>query len=690
MHRQISLDRRSSSSSIWTWRLIRPALAMSLRKLDPRWMIKSPVMFVVEIGSVITTFIALRQLLLGPRDQFGFVVQITLWLWFTVLFANFAEALAEARGKAQAASMRATRRETPACRLRDGREEIISSNDLHKGDIILVREGELIPSDGDVIEGIAYVNEAAITGESAPVLKEPGTDIRSTVTGGTQVTSDWLKIRITADPGQTFLDRMIALVEGASRQKTPNEIALSIVLAGLSIIFVLVVVTLEPFAIYAGGPLSTTILVALLVCLLPTTIGALLASIGIAGMDRVTRFNVLAMSGRAVEAAGDVDVLLLDKTGTITYGNRLAAEIIPIEGARREESTRAALWASLGDETPEGKSIVDLSVKLGEAIPGGWSTSGATTPAGAEVIPFRAETRMSGLKLNGNCWHKGAVDAVYESLQLAPSADVQAAVDRIARAGGTPLAVAVDERPVGLIYLKDTIKPGMSERFSELRRMGIRTVMVTGDNPLTAATIARDAGVDDFIAEAKPEDKIARIRQEQDAGHLVAMSGDGTNDAPALAQADVGLAMNSGTAAAKDAANMVDLDSDPTKLIEVVRIGKQLLITRGAITTFSVANDVAKYFAIIPAAFVATYPQLNALNIMRLSSPESAILSAVAFNALVIIALIPLAMRGVAYRALSAADLLRRNVLIYGVGGVIVPFVGIKLLDLLLTALGVV
>jgi len=690
MLRPLSHDRRQSSSSIWSWRLIRPALAMSFRKLDPRWMIKSPVMFVVEIGSVITTFVALRQLLLGPRDQFGFVVQITLWLWFTVLFANFAEALAEARGKAQAASMRATRRETPACRIRDGREEIVSSNDLRKSDVVLVREGELIPSDGDVIGGVAYVNEAAITGESAPVLKEPGTDIRSTVTGGTQVTSDWLKIRITADPGQTFLDRMIALVEGASRQKTPNEIALSIVLAGLSIIFVLVVVTLEPFAIYAGGPLSTTILVALLVCLLPTTIGALLASIGIAGMDRVTRFNVLAMSGRAVEAAGDVDVLLLDKTGTITYGNRLAAEIIPIEGASREESMHAALWASLGDETPEGKSIVDLSVKLGETIPAHWDAGGATAPAGAEVIPFRAETRMSGLKLNGNCWNKGAVDAVYQALQRTPPEAVRAEVDRIARAGGTPLAVAVDSRPVGLIYLKDTIKPGISERFSELRRMGIRTVMVTGDNPLTAATIAHDAGVDDFIAEAKPEDKIARIRQEQDEGHLVAMSGDGTNDAPALAQADVGLAMNSGTAAAKDAANMVDLDSDPTKLIEVVRIGKQLLITRGAITTFSVANDVAKYFAIIPAAFVATYPQLNALNIMRLNSPESAILSAVAFNALVIIALIPLAMRGVAYRALSAADLLRRNVLIYGVGGVVVPFVGIKLLDLLLTALGVV
>ncbi|HVX29314.1 MAG TPA: potassium-transporting ATPase subunit KdpB [Nitrolancea sp.] len=681
---------RRQGSSVWTWTFMRPALGASVRKLDPRGMIKSPVMFVVEIGSLVTTFVALKQLVAGPRDNLSFVLQITVWLWFTVLFANFAEALAEARGKAQAATLRATRQETPARRIRDEQEELISSNDLRKGDLILIREGEIIPSDGDVIEGVAYVNEAAITGESAPVLKEPGTDIRSTVTGGTQVTSDWLKVRITADPGHTFLDRMIALVEGASRQKTPNEIALSILLAGLSLIFVLVVVTLEPFAVYAGGPLSTTILVALLICLLPTTIGALLAAIGIAGMDRVTRFNVLAMSGRAVEASGDVDVLLLDKTGTITYGNRLAAAIIPIEGASVEEANRAALWASLGDETPEGKSIVDLTLTLGERIPATWDAGGAVVPAGVELIPFSAETRMSGLKLNGSCWNKGAVDAVFHSLNRAPSTAVQEAVDRIARAGGTPLAVTADERPVGLIYLKDTVKPGMPERFSELRRMGIRTIMVTGDNPLTAATIAQEAGVDDFIAEAKPEDKIARIRQEQDAGHLVAMSGDGTNDAPALAQADVGLAMNSGTAAAKDAANMVDLDSDPTKLIEVVRIGKQLLITRGAITTFSVANDVAKYFAIIPAAFAATYPQLNALNIMRLASPESAILSAVVFNALVIIALIPLAMRGVAYRALPAADLLRRNILIYGVGGVIVPFAGIKLLDLLLSGIGVV
>ena len=481
---------------------------------------------------------------------------------------------------------------------------------------------------------------------------------------------------------------MIALVEGASRQKTPNEIALSILLSGLSIIFVLVVVTLEPFAIYAGGAISTTILVALLVCLLPTTIGALLSAIGIAGMDRVTRFNVLAMSGRAVEASGDVDVLLLDKTGTITYGNRLAAEIVPIEGASEETATKAAHWASLGDETPEGKSILALTSRLGEKTPAGGRVAELAVPDGAEVIPFRAETRMSGLTLDGSSWHKGAVDAVYDWAGLAISTEVQQQVDRIARAGGTPLAIVEEKQPVGLIYLKDTVKPGMRARFDELRRMGIRTIMVTGDNPLTATTIAEEAGVDDFIAEAKPEDKIARIKQEQEQGHLVAMSGDGTNDAPALAQADVGLAMNSGTAAAKDAANMVDLDSDPTKLIEVVRIGKQLLITRGAITTFSVANDVAKYFAIIPAAFAATYPELNALNIMRLGSPQSAILSAVIFNALVIIGLIPLAMRGVAYRAIPAADMLRRNLLIYGLGGVVVPFVGIKLIDLLVRALG--
>lgn len=683
-------SRRRGGVSLWQWPLVQRALVDAVRKLDPRWMVKSPVMFVVEVGSVLTTGLAAKQLLVGPRTDLPFVLQITVWLWFTVLFANFAEALAEARGKAQADTLRATRTDTPARRLRDGREETVSSSDLRRGDIVVIREGEIIPCDGEVIAGVAYVNEAAITGESAPVLKEPGTDIRSTVTAGTQVVSDWLRVRVTADPGHTFLDRMIALVEGASRQKTPNEIALSILLAGLSIIFLLVVVTLAPFSMYAGAAVSPVVLVSLLVCLLPTTIGALLSAIGIAGMDRVTRFNVLAKSGHAVEAAGDVDVLLLDKTGTITYGNRLAAEVLPIDGASPAQAVQAALWSSLGDETPEGKSIVALAGKLGQPVPPEWDGLDATrTPAGAEIIPFSAETRMSGLRLNGRVWRKGAVDALYRALDRAPSADVQAEVDRISREGGTPLAVAEGDRPVGLIYLKDTVKPGMRERFAALRQMGIRTIMVTGDNPLTAATIAREAGVDDFIAEATPEDKIARIRAEQEAGHLVAMSGDGTNDAPALAQSDVGLAMNSGTAAAKEAANMVDLDSDPTKLIEVVQIGKQLLITRGAITTFSVANDVAKYFAIIPAAFAATYPELNALNIMRLGSPQSAILSAVIFNALVIIALIPLAMRGVAYRPVPAAALLRRNILIYGLGGVVVPFIGIKLIDLIVQALGV-
>ncbi|CCF85710.1 P-type ATPase, high-affinity potassium transport system, B chain, a phophatase-like domain [Nitrolancea hollandica Lb] len=679
---------RHAGQRIISGPLLRRALIDSVRKLDPRWMIKSPVMFVVEIGSVLTTLVALKQFVVGPRDSLGFVLQITVWLWFTVLFANFAEALAEARGKAQADTLRATRKETPARLLRGGREENVPSTDLRRGDVVLVRDGEIIPSDGEVVEGVAYVNEAAITGESAPVLKEPGTDIRSSVTGGTQVVSDWLKIRVTEDPGHTFLDRMIALVEGAVRQKTPNEIALSILLAGLTIIFVLVVVTIEPFAIYAGGPLSIAVLIALLVCLIPTTIGALLSAIGIAGMDRLTRFNVLAMSGRAVEAAGDVDVLLLDKTGTITYGNRLAAEILPVDGASQEEADQAALWSSLGDETPEGKSIVALVQMNGNAALPGGNGAEPELPAGAELIPFSAETRMSGLRLDGHLWQKGAVDAVYRALGEEPAPGVIAQTDRIAGEGGTPLAVSHDGSPVALIYLKDTVKPGLHKRFEDLRRMGIRTVMVTGDNPLTAATIARDAGVDDFIAEAKPEDKIARIAAEQEQGHLVAMTGDGTNDAPALAQADVGMAMNSGTAAAKEAANMIDLDSDPTKLIEVVRIGKQLLITRGAITTFSIANDVAKYFAIIPAAFAATYPALNALNIMNLASPQSAILSAVIFNALIIIALIPLAMRGVAYRAIPAAELLRRNILIYGLGGVIVPFVGIKLIDLLLSLVG--
>ncbi|HVP05395.1 MAG TPA: potassium-transporting ATPase subunit KdpB [Dehalococcoidia bacterium] len=665
---------RRAGKSVWTWPLVRSAALNAFPKLDPRAMARNPVMFVVEVGSLLTTFWFFRDLFRG--DNIKFPLQITIWLWFTVLFANFAEAIAEARGKAQADTLRATKKDTPATRLRNGTEEIVSSADLRKGDIVIVRENELMPGDGEVIEGVAYVNEAAITGESAPVLKEPGTDIRSGVTGGTQVVSDWLKIRITADPGETFLDRMIELVEGAKRQKTPNEIALTILLAGLSIIFLMVVVTLQPFAVYAGGPVTTIVLVALLVCLLPTTIGALLSAIGIAGMDRVTRFNVLAMSGRAVETSGDVDVLLLDKTGTITFGNRLAAEIIPVNGASREDALRVALLSSLGDETPEGKSIVALVNQMGITAPNGESS------ATAELVPFSAETRMSGARRNGSSWMKGAVDAIVASTGGQMPADLRGESDRIASEGGTPLALTEDGRIVGIIYLKDTVKPGMKERFDELRRMGIRTVMVTGDNKLTAATIAAEAGVDDFVAEAKPEDKIRLIREYQAEGRLVAMSGDGTNDAPALAQADVGLAMNSGTAAAKEAANMVDLDSNPTKLIEVVRIGKQLLITRGAITTFSIANDVAKYFAIIPAAFVATYPELDKINIMKLDNPESAILSAVIFNALIIIALIPLALRGVAYRAAPAADLLARNLLIYGLGGIIVPFAGIKAIDL--------
>ncbi len=678
--KEVAASRRSGS--VWTWPLVRSAVVNASRKLDPRLMARNPVMFVVEVGSALTAFWTAETAVSG--ENVAFEMQITAWLWFTVLFANFAEAMAEARGKAQADTLRATKKETPAIVIRNSHEESVSSADLRKGDIVVIREGEIVPGDGEVIEGVAYVNEAAITGESAPVLKEPGTDIRSGVTGGTQVVSDWLKVRITADPGQTFLDRMISLVEGAQRQKTPNEIALTILLSALSLIFLIVVVTLQPFAVYAGDPIDTVVLIALLVCLLPTTIGALLSAIGIAGMDRVTRFNVLAMSGRAVETAGDVDVLLLDKTGTITYGNRLAAEIIPVAGASKEDAVKAALWSSLGDETPEGRSIVALARQLGAEAPEG----SVDAPSGAEVVPFAAETRMSGLRLNGNAWMKGAVDAIAATLPGEMPDDLRGASDRIATEGGTPLAVTQDGRLVAAIYLKDTVKPGMRERFDELRRMGIWTIMVTGDNKLTAATIAAEAGVDDFLAEAKPEDKIARIRELQAEGHLVAMGGDGTNDAPALAQADVGLAMNSGTAAAKEAANMVDLDSNPTKLIEVVRIGKQLLITRGSITTFSLANDIAKYFAIIPAAFVVTYPELDQLNIMKLHSPESAILSAVIFNALVIIGLIPLALRGVAYRAAPAAELLTRNLMIYGLGGIIVPFIGIKAIDLLVSTIG--
>jgi K+-transporting ATPase ATPase B chain len=672
---------RRGRAAIFAPELLRGAVGQSFVKLDPRHLIGNPVMFVVGVGALLTTYVTVTQLLAGNMG-WGFGLQVSLWLWFTVLFANFAEAMAEARGRAQANTLRATQKETPARRLRDGVEESVSSSQLRKGDLLIVREGELIPGDGEVVEGVAYVNEAAITGESAPVLKEPGTDIRSSVTGGTQVVSDWLKVRVSSDPGSTFLDRMIALVEGAVRQRTPNEIALAILLAGLTIVFLLAVATLQPFAMYAGSPASTVILVALLVCLIPTTIGGLLSAIGIAGMDRVTRFNVLAMSGRAVEAAGDVDTLLLDKTGTITYGNRLAAELIPLNGGTDAEIAAAAHMASIGDETPEGRSILALAESLG-------APAADRLPDGGELVPFSAETRLSGMRIDGRSHLKGAVDAVLAAVGITdPPADLVREVERISSAGGTPLAVASDGRLVGMVYLKDTVKPGMRERFAEFRRMGIRTIMITGDNQLTAATIAGEAGVDDYVAEARPEQKIDIIRAEQAAGHLVAMTGDGTNDAPALAQADVGLAMNSGTAAAKEAANMVDLDSNPTKLIEVVAIGKQLLITRGAITTFSIANDVAKYFAIIPAAFVATYPELGALNVMGLATPQSAILSAVIFNALIIVALVPLSLRGVAYRPAPAADLLRRNLLVYGLGGIAAPFVGIKLIDLLIAAVG--
>jgi K+-transporting ATPase ATPase B chain len=678
--------------------LLRAAVPHALRKLDPRLLIKNPVMFVVEITALLVTIIAIANVTgfqpVSGSAGLGFQLQIGAWLWFTVLFATYAEAVAEARGRAQAATLRKTRSESVAHRrLADGSLETIGSSELRKGDIIVVEANETIPGDGDVIEGIGFVNEAAITGESAPVLKEPGTDIRSSVTGGTTLTSDQLVIRVTADPGETFLDRMIALVEGAKRQRTPNEIALAILLAGLTIIFLMATVTLRPFGLFAGSTVSTVALVALLVCLIPTTIGGLLSAIGIAGMDRVARFNVLAMSGRAVEASGDVDVILLDKTGTITYGNRLAAAITPAPGVTEGEVVEATLIASIKDETPEGRSIVELARKrLAElGRPGGTDDEAGFSALADQIgeeIPFRAETRSSGVRTTGGAMIiKGAVDAIGADLEGGLPPELTEATDRIADQGATPLAIRRDGRVLGMIELKDTIKEGLVERFAEFRRMGIRTVMITGDNPRTAATIAKEAGVDDFIAQATPEDKIAFIRAQQAEGHLVAMTGDGTNDAPAVAQADVGLAMNSGTSACKEAANMVDLDSDPTKLLEVIAIGKQLLITRGSITTFSIANDVAKYFAILPAMFVSVYPELNALNVMRLSTPQSAILSAVIFNALIIIALIPLALRGVSFRAAPASQLLQRNLLIYGVGGIIAPFLGIKAIDLIVTAL---
>jgi K+-transporting ATPase ATPase B chain len=675
--------------------LLRSAIPHAFRKLDPRLLIKNPVMFVVEITAVLVTVIGLANaggLATGSSSGLAFQVQVAAWLWFTVLFATYAEAVAEARGRAQAATLRRTRSETTAHRRRaDGTLESVGSSELRKGDVIVVEEGETIAGDGDVIEGIGFVNEAAITGESAPVLKEPGTDIRSSVTGGTTLISDRIVVRVTTDPGETFLDRMIALVEGAKRQRTPNEIALAILLAGLTFIFLMATVTLRPFGLYAGTTVDTVALVALLVCLIPTTIGGLLSAIGIAGMDRVARFNVLAMSGRAVEASGDVDVVLLDKTGTITYGNRLASSIVPAPGVAETDAVEAALVASIRDETPEGRSIVELARKrlaelgrpAGTDDEAGFARLGETI---VEEIPFRAETRTSGVRTTSSVILKGAVDAIEAEAGGALPPEVIATTDQIADRGATPLALARDGRPLGAIELKDTVKEGLVERFAEFRRMGIRTVMITGDNPRTAATIAREAGVDDFIAEAKPEDKIAFIRAQQAEGHLVAMTGDGTNDAPAVAQADVGLAMNSGTSACKEAANMVDLDSDPTKLLEVIAIGKQLLITRGSITTFSIANDVAKYFAIVPAMFVAVYPELNALNVMGLATPSSAILSAVIFNALIIIALIPLALRGVAFRPAPASELLRRNLLIYGLGGIIAPFLGIKAIDLVVSA----
>jgi K+-transporting ATPase ATPase B chain len=699
-------DRKAQASGgpgnrgIFDPKLLRGALGPAVRKMSPLELAKNPVMFVVEVTAALVTVILVTDFLGITKAaanevgrSTGFELQIAIWLWFTVYFATYAEALAEARGKAQAATLRKTRSETVAHRRLDsGSFEDVGSSALRCGDVIVVREGETIPGDGDVIEGVAYVNEAVITGESAPVLKEPGTDIRSSVTGGTTVTSDSLTISISANPGETFLDRMIALVEGAKRQRTPNEIALSILLSGLTIVFLLATATLRPFGLYAGAPLGIVVLVALLVCLIPTTIGGLLSAIGIAGMDRVARFNVLAMSGRAVEAAGDVDVILLDKTGTITFGNRLASRIVALPGVTDREVLEAAHLTSLEDETPEGRSVVELAnkrlVEIGSDGPGAAAAVPAQGSAVASVVPFSAESRTSGVILeDGTVVLKGAVDAIVAALDGEAPPELQTLADEISSLGATPLAIRRNGRPLGIIELKDTVKPGLKARFDELRRMGIRTVMVTGDNPLTAKTIAAEAGVDDFMAQAKPEDKIARIRAEQADGHLVAMTGDGTNDAPAVAQADVGLAMNSGTSACKEAANMVDLDSDPTKLIEVIAIGKQLLITRGAITTFSIANDVAKYFAILPAMFVVAYPELNSLNIMGLARPESAILSAVIFNALIIIALVPLSLRGVAYRAAPAAELLRRNLLIYGVGGIFAPFIGIKAIDLLITAI---
>jgi potassium-transporting ATPase ATP-binding subunit len=675
------LERRPKARSLFDRAIVGRAVWDSFKKLDPRWQSRNPVMFVVEVGALATSIFFVRDILRHTGSA-GFDFAIAAWLWFTVLFANFAEAVAEGRGKAQADYLRRTKSDTMARLLKDGAEESVPSTSLCKGDRFVVEAGEVIAADGDVIDGAATVDESAITGESAPVIRESGGD-RSAVTGGTRVLSDRIVVRVTANPGESFLDRMIGLVEGAQRQKTPNEIALSILLAGLTIIFLIAVATLSPFSIYAGQHQSVTVLIALLVCLIPTTIGGLLSAIGIAGMDRVMQRNVLAMSGRAVEAAGDVDTLLLDKTGTITLGNRQAVEIITADGIDVKDAARIAYLSSLADETPEGRSIVTLAQQLG--------ARDGEAPAGSTFVPFSAYTRMSGLDLSdGSKIRKGAPDSVLAWVREQggnPSADLSPEIERIARAGGTPLLLARNAVVLGVIYLKDILKPNMRVRFDRMRAMGIRTVMITGDNPLTAATIAKEAGVDDFLAEATPETKMDLIKREQGSGRLVAMTGDGTNDAPALAQADVGVAMNSGTQAAKEAGNMVDLDSDPTKLIEVVEIGKQLLMTRGSLTTFSIANDVAKYFAILPAMFATAYPAMAVLNVMRLTTPQSAILSAVIFNALIIIALVPLALRGVKYEPKGANAVLFQNVMIYGVGGIIIPFIGIKLIDVILTAM---
>lgn len=665
-----------------TGSMIGRALADAVVKLNPRHPVRNPVIFTTWIVALLSTVSAIAEITSGQSA--GFAIQLALWLWATVLFANVAESVAEGRGKAAADSLRATRVTTKAKLIVDpktGTAVPTAANDLEIGSIILVEAGDVIASDGEIIEGVASVNEAAITGESAPVIREAGGD-RSAVTGGTTVVSDWIKVRITSAPGSTFLDRMIAMVEGANRRKTPNELALSVLLAGLTLVFLIAVVTLLGLGAYSGVELDPIVLGALFITLIPTTIGGLLSAVGIAGMDRLLKVNVLATSGRAVEAAGDVDTLLLDKTGTITFGNRMATEVIPVPGVRPEVALRAAVTASLADETPEGRSIVELGRNAGIVV---------EQPEGSKAIPFSAVTRQSGLEAGTSSWRKGAVDAVLKALNLAEAsvpAEFRAAVDRIARSGGTPLAVTQDEVLVGVIHLKDVVKPGVKDRFADLRRMGLRTVMITGDNPVTAAAIASEAGVDDYLAEATPEDKLRLIREEQAKGRLVAMCGDGANDAPALAQADVGVAMQTGAQAAREAGNMVDLDSDPTKVIEIVEVGKQLLITRGALTTFSIANDVAKYFAIIPAMFVVALPALGALNVMGLGSPESAILSAVIFNALVIVALIPLALRGVKYRAVGAGKLLGRNLLIYGLGGLIAPFIGIKVIDLIITGLG--